>query len=150
MALWNTGGQFRAFFVLVAIIIVCGDAIAGDQADGNDLPDGVTLIQAEEVIRLARDHHDLILIDSRPPADREMGYIEDSVALPDDQTTCESLSAISPDTNRPLLFYCNGDKCARSHNAVQKASACGYSQLYWFKGGYEEWQEKHFPVLRSR
>jgi rhodanese-related sulfurtransferase len=144
MALWAAGAQLRAFLAVV-VFAISGVAIAA----ASDAPQGVTAIQAEEVIRLALDHDDLILIDSRTPVDREMGYIEDSISLPDDQTSCERLSKLSKHHDQPMIFYCNGIKCSRSRDAVQKASACGYSKLYWFKGGYQEWQEKRFPVLRS-
>lgn len=144
MALWAAGAQLRAFFAVV-VLAVPGITAAAD----GEAPPGVTVIQAEDLVRLARDHADLILIDSRTPVDREIGYIEDSISLPDDQTNCNTLSRLSNRHDQPLMFYCNGDKCNRSRDAVQKARVCGYSKLYWLKGGYQEWREKRFPVLRS-
>ncbi len=149
MAQRTVARLLQALLGLLALTASAG-AAATDRAAHTDLSAGITLIQAEDVIRLARDHDDLIIIDSRTLADRQMGYIEDSIALPDDQTTCDALSKLSRKRDRPLLFYCNGVKCARSHRALQQASACGYSRLYWFKGGYEEWQAKRFPLLRPR
>jgi rhodanese-related sulfurtransferase len=137
-------GQSR---VLLAGVLVAVSGMAAAADDG--VPKGAIIVQAEDVIRLAREHDDLILIDSRSRSDREMGYIEDSLSLPDDQTNCTTLSQVSKRFDQPMVFYCNGVKCGRSHHAVQMASSCGYSKLYWFKDGYEEWREKHFPVLRS-
>ena len=143
--IWRaTRGQLWAFLA-VALCAVSAIATAADYV----VPKGVIAVQAEDVIRLAREHDDLILIDSRSRSDREMGYIEGSLSLPDDQTSCVTLSKLSNRFDQPMVFYCNGVKCGRSHRAVQIASGCGYSTLYWFKDGFEEWRGKRFPVLKS-
>ncbi len=149
MVSWATGRQLRGLFCLV-VLAASEPGLASDFADNSAVPAGITVVQAEEVIRLAHEHRDLIIIDSRTSLDRDIGYIEESVALSDNQTNCETLSKISKRLDRPLVFYCNGIKCARSYRAVQQANACGYSKLYWFKGGYEEWRKKRLPVLGAR
>lgn len=148
MVVWTIRRQLLVLCCLaVTTAPVFSSALTDDES--GILPAGVTVIQAEGLIRLARTHDDLIIIDSRTPVDRKIGYIEGSVALPDNQTTCETLSKTNKNLGSPMVFYCNGIKCTRSHRALQLASSCGYSQLYWFKGGYEEWREKRLPVLGS-
>lgn len=146
MAWRVTGGQLKVLFCLL-VFAVSEPGVASEHIDDNGMPLGVAIVEAEDVIRLAQQNRDLIIIDSRTSVDREIGYIEESVSLSDNQTNCETLSKISKRLDRPLVFYCNGIKCARSQRAVRQASVCGYSKLYWFKGGYEEWREKHLPVL---
>lgn len=146
MAFWRSKARGQVLFGLIACA-ASGFGIASDHNRGNAVPHGVTVVQAEDVVRLAREHSNLIIIDSRSPVDRKIGYIEDSIALPDNLTTCETLFSRSKSLSRPLVFYCNGVKCMRSQYALHQASACGYTQLYWFKGGYEEWREKGLPVL---
>ncbi len=92
---------------------------------------------------------DLLLIDSRIESDRMHGYIEGSVSLPDIETSCVALQKIAPSQKQALLFYCNGVKCGRSVRAVRIAELCGYDNLYWFRGGFEEWLSKGFPFLKS-
>ena len=54
--------------------------------------------------------------------------------------------AARPDT--PLLFYCNGERCLRSSHAAKMAVNWGYTRVYWFRGGWQEWLDKQLPVTR--
>lgn len=111
--------------------------------------DGTTRISAEELIILAGEHADLVLIDSRISANRKHGYIEGSLSLPNTETTCETLGEHIPSHETPVAFYCNGVKCGRSAKAASIAVDCGYSNLYWFRGGFDEWKQKRFPYLHQ-
>ena len=35
----------------------------------------------------------------------------------------------------------------RSTDAVNKALAWGYKNVYWYRGGWKEWTEKRLPVV---
>ena len=111
--------------------------------------DGTIKIDAEAFIELVGEIPDLIIIDSRIPGDRKQGYIEGSISLPDVDTSCESLSKHIPQKNAASLFYCNGVKCGRSAIAIKIALGCGYSNIYWFRGGFEEWLQKGYPYLQE-
>lgn len=112
-----------------------------------DIP-GTTKINAEELIELVWALPQLILIDSRITSDRHEGFIEGSISLPNTETSCKSLEEVIPDKSALVLFYCNGVKCGRSAKAAQIAVDCSYNQIYWFRGGIEEWKQKQFPLLR--
>lgn len=111
---------------------------------------GTTKVDAEQVLQLVQQLPRLVVIDARIVSDRLQGYIEDSVSLPDIKTDCDSLKKIVADRSTPLLFYCNGPKCGRSAKSAQKAIACGYTRLYWFRGGFEEWRAKDYPAVKDR
>ncbi len=108
---------------------------------------GVETLTAEGVIEKANNNEKLIIIDARINKDRASGYIEDSLSLPDINTNCDTLSKLVADKQTPLLFYCNGVKCGRSVVAVKIAQSCGYINISWFRGGFEEWQEKGYQYL---
>jgi rhodanese-related sulfurtransferase len=108
---------------------------------------GVKTLTAEGLIEKANNIEGLIIIDSRISKDRAIGYIEDSVSLPDINTNCDTLSELVKNKQTPLLFYCNGVKCGRSVVAVKIAKSCGYTNLSWFRGGFEEWQEKGYQYM---
>ena len=111
--------------------------------------DGTTKVDAEAFIDLVDKFPKLIIIDSRIPGDRKQGYIEGSLSLPDVDTTCASLSKVLHKKDTASLFYCNGVKCGRSAKAINIALGCGYSNIYWFRGGFEEWLEKGYPYLQE-
>lgn len=113
-----------------------------------DKIDGSTKINAELLIKLAGDQENLIIIDSRIKADRRQGYIAGSISLPDTETDCFSLHRIIDKKDSPTVFYCNGPKCRRSDRAVVIASECGYTNIYWFRGGFEEWKSKNYLISK--
>lgn len=49
-------------------------------------------------------------------------------------------------TNRPLIFFCAGANCWESYNAVLRAHAAGYRNLYWYRGGLGSWSEARLPM----
>ena len=110
--------------------------------------DGVINVGADGLIEKVMEIEALMLIDSRITADRKEGYIEGSVSLPDIETTCDTLERITKDRSTPVLFYCNGVKCGRSAKAAQIALDCGYTEIYWYRNGMEEWQEKQYPLVQ--
>lgn len=117
-----------------------------------DMPDNIqdaVTVDAEKLIELVQSDEKFVLIDSRITKDREHGYIEGSVSLPDIDTSCNELKQFIPTMKSPALFYCNGVKCGRSVKAIRIALTCGYSNLYWFRGGFDEWEKKGFPVIKE-
>ncbi|MGV6826174.1 MAG: rhodanese-like domain-containing protein [bacterium] len=110
---------------------------------------GATTINAEQLIELAGENSNLIIVDARITDDRLLGQIAGSVSLPDIDTTCETLANAAPNTADPVVFYCNGVKCGRSLNSIKVAMGCGYKNMYWFRGGFAEWEQKKYPIEKE-
>ncbi len=110
---------------------------------------GTIKVNAEEFIELVENIPELIIIDTRIRGDRAQGFIEGSINLPNISTTCESLSNIISKKETASLFYCNGIKCARSSKAIKIALDCGYTNIYWFRGGFGEWLDKGYPYVQE-
>lgn len=132
------------FFLLVSV------ASAG-LADGKPIapeaiPD-VVIVTAEEAIDLMLESPDMPVIDSRKKTEYVKGHIEGAVSLLDTEMTEQALFDICPEKHSPILFYCNGVRCLRSSNAILKARDWGYTNLFWFRGGWKEWSEKRLPVV---
>lgn len=111
---------------------------------------GAVKVDADGLISVVEKMENLVLIDSRKSQDRMLGYIEGSFSLPDTQTDCKSLAQHIPAKTHPVLFYCNGPKCGRSAVAIKIALQCGYNNIYWFRGGIEEWMAKEYPLIKNK
>ena len=107
----------------------------------------VSVVSAEEVIDLILSNPDLIVIDSRKKTEYLKGHIEGAINLLNTTLKHEDLERISPDKSNAILFYCNGTRCLRSSNSINKAKNWGYTKLIWFRGGWKEWMEKRLPVV---
>jgi len=117
--------------------------------DSPESIEGTTKVTAEQLIELVGEIPNLIIVDSRIPGDRKQGFIEGSISLPDVDTNCESLAKTIAKKTSPVLFYCNGVKCGRSAKAIVIAKSCGYNNIHWFRGGFEEWLAKDYPYLQE-
>jgi len=52
------------------------------------------------------------------------------------------------DRQHPIVFYCRSD-CWLSWNAVKRATALGYSRLYWYRDGLDAWENAGLPVVAA-
>jgi len=148
--MFNQTNHFLNYILILFLItVVSNKSYAEDQLDAPSKIPGVTKIFAEDVFDLHEKTPGLLIIDARITGDRKHGYIEGSVNLPDIETNCDTLAKIIPEKNTPILFYCNGVKCGRSVNSSKIALKCGYTKIYWFRGGFEEWKLKNMPFLKS-
>lgn len=148
----KTSGIVRIVCLIVLQFGTAFSLTAEELPEGVEYPEqiaGVTSVNAEGLIESITQHEDMFIVDARAAMDRKQGYIEGSVSLPDTETDCDSLNVLVPNLHRPLLFYCNGPKCGRSVKSINKAKVCGYTNLYWFRGGYEEWTAKGYPTLKE-
>ena len=109
---------------------------------------GAVSLTAEQVVRLILSEPQLVIVDSRKEEEYTKGHIEGAISLLDTNMDEAALAAHVPARDAPLLFYCNGIRCLRSSNAASKALEWGYTNLYWFRGGWAEWQDKRLPIAK--
>ncbi len=141
---------FNPFIAAAAalLLLVSGNLTAAENTP--EAIEGTTRVTAEEVIELVGSLDDLVIIDARKASDRSSGgWIEDSIGLPNTDTTPESLAKHAPDKGKPILFLCNGVKCGRSVESSRNALKWGYTKIYWFRGGMEEWDNKGLPMVKE-
>lgn len=143
--------KFRARLLLLCsgLLFIATALAAAPPVVSPERIEGAKLVDAEETIELATSLAGLVIIDSRIGNNRTHGFIEGSHSLADVDTDCASLAELLPTLDTPVLFYCNGPRCGRSATAVETALACGYSTVYWFRGGFDEWKAKGYPLLRD-
>lgn len=110
---------------------------------------GTILVDVETTAELIVNTPDLIIVDSRKDTEYSKGHIQRAISLLDTDMTLEVLSKHVPDKSTPLLFYCNGEQCLRSSRAAAQSVGWGYSKIYWFRGGWNEWVNKGMPISRQ-
>lgn len=49
----------------------------------------------------------------------------------------------------PLVFYCRSD-CWASWNAIKRAHAMGYRNLYWYRNGIDAWEQAGLPLVPAQ
>ena len=136
----------RQLFICV-LIVCCFTVQAAPRPVVPEQISGATSLTAEQVIEIILSKSDLIVIDSRKKEEYIKGHIEGAVNMLNTRMTKAGLDEIVPDKSTTILFYCNGDRCLRSSDAVEKALSWGYKNIFWFRGGWKEWTDKRLPVI---
>ena len=49
----------------------------------------------------------------------------------------------------PIVMYCLSSECWMSYNASLRAINLGYTNVLWYRGGIEAWQQAGLPLARS-
>jgi rhodanese-related sulfurtransferase len=109
---------------------------------------GATTVNAKEIIDLITKNPDMVILDNRKAEDFAAGHIEGAVRLIDTDVTPESLAKAVKAKDVAVLFYCNGLKCGRAAKAAEKAIELGYSKVFYYALGMEEWNKQGLPVMR--
>lgn len=81
-----------------------------------------------------------VMMDARPYAKYMAGTIPGSISMSDDEV--DKLQGRLPaDKTTPIMTFCEGYSCAKSHNLAKKLQAFGYEKISVYAGGYPEWKE---------
>jgi PQQ-dependent catabolism-associated CXXCW motif protein len=92
---------------------------------------------------LDNPHHTTIRNAAYLPAAGKGGTFQD----PHQATTVAELRRlIAGKPERPIVFFCMGASCWESYNAVLRANAAGYRNLYWYRGGLASWSAAGLPM----
>jgi len=138
----------RSTMAVVCLLTMMFGGTVMAKEDAPDSIDGTTKVGAEKLVELMQTKSDLVVIDSRKPSDRAKGFIEGSIGLVNTDTNSSTLAKHIKSKSTPVAFFCNGVKCGRSGKAATIAVNDGYTNIYWFRGGWDEWIAKGLPVSK--
>lgn len=135
--------------VVTAIFFISlnGTLLADQKPFAPEFIENVPIVTAEQVIEMIISNPELIVIDSRKKSEFLKGHIEGAINILNTRLTLDELERVVPDSSTPILFYCNGTRCLRSSDSINKVKHWGYDQLFWFRGGWKEWSQKRLPVV---
>ncbi|ARU50110.1 sulfurtransferase [Sulfurospirillum diekertiae] len=81
-----------------------------------------------------------LFMDARPYAKYMAGTIPGSMYMSDEEL--DTLKGRLPiDKTTPIVSFCEGYNCAKSHNLAKKLQEFGYQKISVYAGGYPEWKE---------
>lgn len=136
--------KYIVVFLAISVSIILN---AGEKPYAPESMPGATIVSAEEVIAMILDDQELVVVDSRKKTEYIKGHIEGAINILNTELDLAMLEFIVPEKSSALLFYCNGVRCLRSSDSIAKAVDWGYSNVFWFRGGWQEWTDKRLPVV---
>ncbi len=99
----------------------------------------VTYEQVKKII----NNPEFIIIDARNPENYEKDIIGNAINIfpyGDEQAMFESILNLPQD--KKLLIYCDGGNCDASHKLAEIIISLGYTKVFIYSGGWEEWTLK--------
>jgi rhodanese-related sulfurtransferase len=136
--------------LVVRFLVLLGLAVASPAAfaDAPSAIAGAKTVDAEGIIALVGGQPDLVILDNRKAEDFNAGSLEGAVRLIDTDVNAETLAKHVPSKTAPVLFYCKGLNCGRAAKAVETALSHGYTNVYYYALGMDEWNRKGLPVVK--
>lgn len=99
----------------------------------------VTPVTYEELTTVIHENN-YLLIDVRTPEEFEENAIPGAILIPiENENFIERIETF--DKNQPIYLYCRTGN--RSSRAADLLVQLGFTQVYNYTGGMEEWQEKN-------
>jgi len=118
---------------------------------------GVTMVTASEVVALQQKG--VPIIDVRLAKEYHEKHIRSAQSIPYAEKSLKDV-AFDPvldqwagpeklDKAKPVIFHCNGAECWKSYKAAKVALSKGFTTIYWFRGGFPEWESSGLAVESS-
>lgn len=145
-------------WIVLCVGITLGAAQAADEKPETplQLTDGF-VINVEEV-RLLIGQGNIFLADCRSsfnygkghlPGARTMEYhlnYHNDDAANQSATPRINLNSLPDNKKEILIFYSHGTTGWKSYRAAEAAIAAGYTQVHWFRGGVQAWQNSGYRL----
>jgi len=108
-----------------------------------------------EVTRISRDelarrleNGEVVAAEALPEGNFLDAHLPGAVNLPHDQVD-ELAPRVLPDKDRPVAVYCANSACKNSSIAARRLVQLGYSHVYQYEEGKQDWIEAGLAVERE-
>jgi rhodanese-related sulfurtransferase len=132
----------RITTTLVLFALLLGSAAFA----GEDFP-GRAKYKDVPYIELADLHSKLnntVVVDARSKLEFDTLRVKTAINIPVASEDFEAkVAKLRADTDKPIVFYCNGHTCMKSYIAAKKAAAANIKNVYAFDAGIFDWTKAH-------
>jgi rhodanese-related sulfurtransferase len=101
----------------------------------------------DQLWELMRSGKDFKLVDALSADHYERVHIKGAISLPSSQVTGQAESKLSKDDM--IVVYCANPECDASAVTARKLESLGYTNVYHYAGGIEEWLAAGLPMEGS-
>ena len=92
---------------------------------------------------------DLTIVEALPEEYFRQAHLPGALLLPHDQVD-ELAAALLPDKAATIVVYCASLPCPNSAIAAERLVALGYTAVFEYAEGKQDWIDAGFPVERGR
>lgn len=101
----------------------------------------IKLYQKEDLVK---DLDKVVVVDTRSSLEFETLKINGAINIPvADKKFPDMIKALRKETNKPIVFYCNGRTCYKSYKAAKESLKVGVKNVYAYDAGIFEWAKAY-------
>jgi len=108
----------------------------------------VTRISRDELKARIEDRNGLVVVEALGPSYFEDAHLPGALNLPHDQVD-ELAPKLLPDRDAEIVVYCSNLACPNSVQASRRLVALGYTRVFEYEEGKQDWIEAGLPVDES-
>lgn len=79
-------------------------------------------------------------IDARPERVYKKGTIDGAINIPDNKFS-KFVDQLPSDTTKPVVVFCGGYSCVKSHNVANEMKKMGYKTVLVYAAGFPDWKK---------
>lgn len=90
----------------------------------------------------------LIIVDALPPMSYAHSHLPGAINLPPTRVDA-SVAKRLPDRHAEIVVYCANPECEDSVETAARLVELGYTNVWHYPGGKNEWRERGLPLERA-
>ncbi len=98
-------------------------------------------VKYEQVLRLTKDS-EVLFLDARAEHEYSEGHIPGSKSLPALEFEKHIPEIIALPRDKRIVVYCGGGLCELSHQLADNLIAFGFTRVFIYLGGWEDWKQQ--------
>ena len=90
-----------------------------------------------------------IFIDTRSTEKYLEGHIAGALSFPLEEREAMEFVDLQLKQDQKIITYCDGEACSQSIDLAMQLEEMGYYDIYFFLGGWLEWQKANYPIMKG-
>ena len=107
-----------------------------------------SVVNTDELKRWYDSSKPMTVIDARTEENYDKTTLPDAIWLPANSPSATIQSTL-PVKNRLIVVYCWSLACPASANLANRLSAAGYTNVYEYPDGLEDWMQNGYPTTNQ-
>jgi len=103
-------------------------------------------LERHDLEQKLKTRDDIVLVEVLAQDEYDQYHLPYSINVPlSDQFESDIVSRVA-DNDTPIVVYCKNSRCNASSKAAHRIEVLGYSRVYDYEGGKEDWKSAGLPI----
>lgn len=109
----------------------------------------VNHVDTETLRNWQREGREFVLIDTLPATSFADGHLPGAINIISDDILARA-PAMLGDKHKPVVVYCANRSCKRADRSAQRLELLGFSRVFHYEGGKQDWTAAGLPLEGNR